>query len=241
MPATINQTVRDLAASVPGATRVFERAGIDYCCGGGLTLEDACATAGVSPGEMLVALQALEANDPTLGGEPDFGAMPLGEIVDHIVRTHHVFTREELARLEELLAKVRSKHEPNHSELADVGNAFNRLLLDLLPHMQKEERVLFPYIGELENAWRQNRPAAPPPFLTVKNPIRMMMLEHDAAGDYLREIRTATANFKIPDDACTSFRALYEGLEGLERDLHQHIHLENNVLFPRATAMENDT
>lgn len=239
MTETIDKTVRDFALSVPGATRVFEKAGIDYCCGGGRTLEDACATAGVSPADMLATLRRLEEGGAEPGTEPEFGAMPLEELVDHIVRTHHVFTVQELARLEPLLAKVRSKHERNHPELADVGYAFDRLLADLLPHMQKEERVLFPYVVELEQARRENRLAARPPFMTVRNPIRMMMLEHDAAGDFLREIRAATGNFEIPEGACMSFRALYEGLEGLERDLHQHIHLENNVLFPRAAEMED--
>ena len=239
MTETIDKTVRDFALSVPGATRVFEKAGIDYCCGGGRTLEDACATTGVSPAEMLATLRRLEEGGAERGTEPEFGAMPLEELVDHIVRTHHVFTVQELARLEPLLAKVRSKHERNHPELADVGSAFDRLLADLGPHMQKEERVLFPYVVELEQARRESRHAARPPFMTVRNPIRMMMLEHDAAGDFLREIRAATGNFEIPEGACMSFRALYEGLEGLERDLHQHIHLENNVLFPRAAEMED--
>jgi regulator of cell morphogenesis and NO signaling len=164
--------------------------------------------------------------------------MSLEALVDHITRTHHAFTLRELGRLERLLTKVRDKHGRTHPELADVGYAFGHLLLDLLPHMQKEERMLFPYVVELERAAIERRRALPPPFVTVKNPIRMMMLEHDTAGDFLREIRAATANFEIPESACTSFRALYEGLEGLERDLHQHIHLENNVLFPRAAELE---
>ena len=240
MSANIHQTVKDLALSVPGATRAFEQAGIDYCCGGGRTLEEACASAGVDAGAMLATLRGLEEGGPTLAGDRDFGAMSLEALVGHIVRTHHVFTLQELARLDLLLTKVRAKHEGSHPELADVGNAYGRLLVDLLPHMQKEEQVLFPYVVELERAHREGRSAMRPPFFTIKNPIRMMMLEHDAAGDFLREIRAATANFETPEDACMSFAALYEGLEGLERDLHQHIHLENNVLFPRAAAMEDE-
>jgi regulator of cell morphogenesis and NO signaling len=238
MSTRIHQTVKDFALQIPGATRVFERAGIDYCCGGGRSLEEACASAGVNAGDMLAALRSLESADPMHEVEPDFGAMPLESLVDHIVRTHHVFTLQELARLEKLLAKVRSKHERNHPELADVGFAFHGLLADLLPHMLKEERVLFPYVVAMERARAEGVAVPPPPFLTVKNPIRVMTLEHDTAGDFLREIRAATANFEIPEGACMSFRALYEGLEDLERDLHQHIHLENNVLFPRAAELE---
>jgi regulator of cell morphogenesis and NO signaling len=240
MSTEVHQTVRDLALRVPGATRVFEGAGIDYCCGGGRTLEDACAIAGVSSGSVLAALRELETSGQVPADNQDFGAISLEALVDHVVRTHHAFTLRELARLEQLLAKVRAKHELAHPELADVGYAFNRLLLDLLPHMQKEERVLFPYVVEMERARRENRPVARPPFLTVRNPIRMMMLEHDTAGDFLREIRAATGNFEMPEGACMSFRTLYEGLEGFERDLHQHIHLENNILFPRAAELEDE-
>jgi regulator of cell morphogenesis and NO signaling len=240
MSANVHQTVRDLALSVPGATRAFEQAGIDYCCGGGRTLEDACASAGVDAGELLATLRGLEESGQATAGDRDFVAMSLEALVDHIVQTHHVFTFQELARLDQLLAKVRAKHEGNHPELAAVGAAFGRLLGDLLPHMQKEERMLFPYVVELERAHREGRQAMRPPFVTVRNPIRMMMLEHDAAGEFLREIRTATANFVLPEGACMSYGALYEGLEGLERDLHQHIHLENNVLFPRAAALEEE-
>jgi regulator of cell morphogenesis and NO signaling len=240
MPAEIHQTVKDLALRVPGATRVFERVGIDYCCGGGRSLEDACAVAGVSAEDLVATLRALEATDRKAGRERDFGSMKLEALMDHIVGTHHVFTAAELERLAPLLAKVRSKHERNHPELADVAYAFDKLVLDLLPHMRKEEQVLFPYIAALEHAVRDGRSVELPPFVTVRNPIRCMTQEHEAAGDLLREIRAATGNFELPEDACMSFRALYEGLEELERDLHQHIHLENNILFPSAAGLEEN-
>jgi regulator of cell morphogenesis and NO signaling len=241
MSAMNQETVRDLALRVRGATRIFETVGIDYCCGGGRSLEEACRIAGVSSEDLGATLRKLEVADGSAADEKDFGAMSLEALAVHIVETHHAFTTSELTRLVALLAKVRHKHEGNHPELADVGRAFNALFADLMPHMQKEERVLFPYILTLERAREAGRPVPQPPFLTVRNPIRMMMLEHDAAGDYLREIRAATANFEVPEGACMSFRALYEGLEGLERDLHRHIHLENNVLFPRAAEMEAET
>jgi regulator of cell morphogenesis and NO signaling len=237
MSAIIHETVKDLALRVPGATRLFEGAGIDYCCGGGRTLEDACAIAGVDAGEMIDAMRELESGRRHIG-DRGFAAMSLGDLVDHIVRTHHVFTVQELERLDKLLAKVRAKHERNHPELADVVYAFNQLIFDLLPHMLKEERVLFPYVKQLEHARREGYEVGRPPFMTIENPIRMLLLEHETAGDFLREIRAATANFETPEGACMSFRALYEGLEGLERDLHQHIHLENNILFPRAAELE---
>ena len=126
------------------------------------------------------------------------------------------------------------KHGAGHPEVVSARTLFHRLCDDLKPHMYKEEAVLFPHIKALEQA--VNRKTAMPfaPFGTVNNPVRMMMSEHDTAGDILRELRAATTDYAVPDDACMSYRALYEALEGFERDLHQHIHLENNVLFPRA-------
>lgn len=241
MSAIIHQTVRELALEVPGATRVFESAGIDYCCGGGKSLEAACAAAGVDGEEMLEALRALGSTEVVSPADRDFREQSLAMLIDHLVTKHHVFTVNELARLEPLLAKVQSKHGDNHPELATVSASFEKLRDDLLPHMQKEEMVLFPYMTSLEQSHDAGVPVTRPPFMTVANPIRMMMLEHDVAGELLREIRTATADFTLPADACMSFGALYEGLAELERDLHQHIHLENNLLFPRAAAMEAES
>lgn len=239
MPAIIHETVRDLALRVPGATRVFERAGIDYCCGGGQTLEAACAAAGVDGQELIGKLNELELSSPVTELDQMLKEATLEQLIEHIVSKHHVFTADELARLDQLLAKVQSRHGENHPELAKVGHAFCQLRDDLMPHMMKEERILFPYITDMERAHSAGRSIPMPPFGTVSNPIRMMMHEHDVDGALLRDIREASGGFTLPADACMSFRALYEGLEELERDLHQHIHLENNVLFPRAMDMES--
>ena len=237
MTANMQQTVGELAFEVPGATRIFETAGIDYCCGGKRSLRAACEMAGVDPETMLASLAAREAATPRRPGE-GLAGYSLEQLIEHIVGKHHAFTVRELVRLEGLLGKVRGKHESAHPELADVGYAFALLFVDLMPHMQKEERILFPYIVAMERAAAAGAPAPPAPFGTVRNPITAMMAEHDTAGDLLAEIRAATANFELPEGACASFHALYEGLKDLERDLHEHIHLENTVLFPRAAELE---
>jgi regulator of cell morphogenesis and NO signaling len=149
-----------------------------------------------------------------------------------------VFTRQELARLDALMEKVVSVHGGRHRELAEVQNTFRLLADDLLPHMQKEENILFPYIAALEVAADGGEAAAAPPFMTVRNPVRMMTFEHEAAGTLLRELRRLTSGYTAPADGCISYRTLYAALENLERDLHQHIHLENNILFPRAVEAE---
>ena len=236
---TINatKTVRDLATEIPGATRVFEKAGIDYCCGGGKTIEEACAAAGVSVDEVVRSL-----DQSTQGGASDAGTRwqtePLSKLTSYIVSKHHVFTREELERLDQLAAKVCSVHGQNHPELLLIKGQFHDLKRDLIPHMQKEEMILFPFIEQMDAAVSDGKPPPVPVFGTVQNPVRMMMIEHDAAGEILKRIRQLSDGFAVPEDGCISYETLYKALEMLELDLHQHIHLENNILFPRAVEME---
>jgi regulator of cell morphogenesis and NO signaling len=230
------KTVRELALTIPNATRVFERAKIDYCCGGSRPLAEACARAGVEVQAISRLLEESRVTD--LPESRDFQTMSLSEMVNYIVEKHHVFTRQESERLIALLLKVCSAHAENHPELLQVQSAFRALQADLEPHMFKEERVLFPYIVELEAAQLANCLAARPPFGTIRNPLAVMMLEHDAVGDLLREIRKLSRDFAVPADACISYQTLYGALEEFEADLHQHIHLENNILFPRALALE---
>jgi len=229
------KTVRELAVEIPNATRVFEKFGIDYCCGGKKSLEEACSAAELPVDEVLKALQA-----SAVSSAPE-SALPSGslaELIDHIVKTHHKFTREEITRLKALLEKVCSVHGKNHPELPAIREIFVGLAQELTLHMMKEENVLFPYIIRMEQAVAQNDALLRPPFGTVQNPVRMMMQEHDGAGDALREIRAASRDFTAPEDACISYQTLYQALPAFEAALHQHIHLENNMLFPRAVEME---
>jgi regulator of cell morphogenesis and NO signaling len=236
---TINatKTVRELATEIPGATRVFEKIGIDYCCGGGKTIEEACAAAGISVDEIARSLDR-----STQAGGSDAGtrwqAEPLSKLTSYIVSKHHVFTREELERLDQLVAKVCSVHGQNHPELLLIRGHFQDLKRDLIPHMQKEEMILFPFIEQMDAAVSAGKPAPVPVFGTIQNPVRMLMMEHDAAGEILKQIRQLSGGFAVPEDACISYETLYKALETLELDLHQHIHLENNILFPRAVEME---
>ncbi len=159
-------------------------------------------------------------------------------LVEHIISTHHVFTRYELARLARLIEKVVSVHGMRHGELFQVQEIFLRLYDDLAPHLVKEENVLFPYIIEMAKALRSGSHCESPCFGTVQNPARMMSVEHEAAGELLSLLRKVTSNYSVPADACISYQTLYRALADFESDLHQHIHLENNILFPRAIQME---
>ena len=232
------KTVRDVAVENPAATRVFEKVGIDYCCGGSQLLDQACEKAGVAVDDVLDSLEMEHETKRAAQLIRDWQSEPLSELVAHIMTTHHQFTREEIVRLSALLDKVCSVHGKNHPELAEIRDIFARLAQELTMHMMKEEMVLFPYIVRMEESVIQNEPIVPPPFGSVQNPVSMMEHEHDSAGAALRAMRWASSSYSAPPDACISYQTLYKALTEFEADLHQHIHLENNILFPRAIAME---
>ena len=232
------KTVREVAAENPTATRVFERFGIDYCCGGNQPLEQVCERTGVSFEEVVHALEMEEETARTASQVHDWQVEPLSELITHIRNTHHTYTREETVRLTALLQKVCSVHGKNHPELHGIRETFARLSQELTTHLMKEEMVLFPYIERMEEAVIQRDPVLPGPFGNVQNPVAMMEHEHDSAAAALRSIRKASNDFTPPADACVSYQTLYKALAAFEADLHQHIHLENNILFPRAIAME---
>ncbi len=237
---TINSmdTVKALATTLPNATRVFEQLGIDYCCGGERTLEEACRVAERSVAEVVRLLEqatAAQQDEPWRNWQKE----PLTALITYILDKHHVFTKQEVNRLEQLLAQVCSLHGPNHPELLHLHRLFQGLKQELIQHMLKEEQVLFPYLERLEQAVSSGQRVPPPFFGTVRNPVQMMMLEHETAGQLLRQMRKVSRDYSVPDDACASFQTLYQALPAFEADLHQHIHLENNLLFPRAVEMES--
>lgn len=232
------KTVAEIALERPQAAAVFEKLGIDYCCGGRKPLEAACQEAGVDVNRVEELLAGAGTN--STGAEAaNWNEQSLASLVGHIVEKHHAYCREEGLRLQPLLVKVVSKHGVRHPELARLQEIFTELRNELTMHMMKEEQMLFPYIIGLEAAANGNSMPPRAPFGTVRNPVRMMVQEHDDAGHLEKEIRSLSGNYTAPEDACPSFKALYQGLEAFEADLHQHIHLENNLLFPRAIALED--
>ncbi|HET8774838.1 MAG TPA: DUF542 domain-containing protein [Thermoanaerobaculia bacterium] len=230
------KTVGELAAGMPDSIRVFEAWRIDYCCGGRTPLPVACANAGRTVEEFAAALA--EAVAFPGAGAPDWSGETLRTIGANVVDVYHRFTREELQTLTPLAEKVFGVHGHRYAELAEVLSLVNDLSADMLPHMLKEEQVLFPHVTQLEQAARDGREAPTPFFGTVKNPVRMMMIEHDRVGDLLARLRDVTADFTAPDDACFSYRELYRRLAEFELRTHEHIHIENNLYFPRAVELE---
>jgi len=238
MTTTAERTVRELALENTAATRVFEKLGIDYSCGGNKSLGDACRASNLSVDQVIDSLEMAEEAAHAAQKDRNWQTEPLADLIAHIENTHHKYTREEMARLVPLLDKVCSVRGKNHPELQQVRASFLSLVQELTMHMMKEERVLFPYIVRMEEAVIQKDPVLPPPFGSVQNPVSMMEHEHDSARNALRAMREASCGYTPPGDACISYQTLYKALAEFEADLHQHIHLENNILFPRAIAME---
>lgn len=230
----IQTTVGQMVVERPQRSRVFDRLHIDYCCGGKRTLEEACAKRGLDLKAVLAELEAFDAEAETQGDAVRPADLTMTELADDIERTHHAYLREELPRLEGLVKKVSAVHGQAHPWLTGLVSVYAELVAELEPHMLKEEQILFPMIRELDQA------TTAPSFHcgSVGNPIRMMEMEHQNAGAALDRIREMTTDYKIPEDACNSFRAMLSGLEHLEADLHLHIHKENEILFPKASEME---
>jgi regulator of cell morphogenesis and NO signaling len=236
MNITTETKIKDVALSNSAARQVLEEAGVDYCCGGGKSLHDACLHAGVTAEEILNRLRENGKNvNPE---EASWTAAPLCELTRHIRERHHRYVREAIPRVQNLLEKVAAKHGENHPEIAEVRRLFAEVGREMIMHMQKEEQILFPYIDAVERAANGKGTVEAPFFQTVKNPIHSMMKDHDAAGELVRQIRAASSGYAAPADACTSYKALFQDLKEFEADLHQHVHLENNILFPRAVEME---
>jgi regulator of cell morphogenesis and NO signaling len=229
-------TLADLAATSLSAVRILEQHGLDYCCGGKQPVDQACLAKGVKPESLMREIE--EAKVASVAGR-DWQTAPLNELVKHIVRTHHEYLKLDLPVLGHRMDKVASVHGARDPKtLPRMAEVFAVFRAEMEAHLHKEEEILFPFIEQYGLAEIQQRPMPPVPFGSIANPIAMMEREHVSAGGALGEIRTLTNGFELPPYACSTVRALYEGLQVLEADLHVHIHLENNILFPRAIALE---
>ena len=228
MTITETTTIADIASALPTSVRVFQHHGIDFCCGGKQPIGAVCREHGLSFDEIA---SAIEASRATVGSDTrDWLHEPLGNLTSHIVTAYHQPLRGELPRLESMAVKVARVHGGKAQYLARLDAIVAELSADLLTHMQKEEMVLFPAIDALAHS------AGSRPF-PIAMPIACMEKEHDHAGSLLEELRAITSGYQVPDWGCATLRALYQGLADLEAAMHVHVHLENNVLFPRALQL----
>lgn len=230
------QTVREIAQTQPTSIRVFEQFGIEYCCGGRKPLTEACAARDISVETVIAALEAASRRENVQ--TKDWSRESLANLIEHIVQTHHAYCRNELPRLSGLAAKVVKQHGGTNPELAVIQTKLAQLVGELIEHLAEEEVVVFPMIAKLEEKKAKSsfqRTASP---TSVGNPLALLIEEHENAAVLLAEIRSLSGNFVAPEYACTTYRAFFDGLREFERDLHKHVHLENNILFPRAIELE---
>ncbi len=227
-------TIGEIVATNYRTSDIFDKYGIDFCCGGKKRLADVCGQKGISFERVIQEVNQLEeigAHMPALS----YQEWALDFLIDYIVQTHHQYLQEELPAIAAYLRKLVSVHGGHHPELLDVEELFLSLQDELLSHLWKEENILFPYIKKIVSLHKA-KGALERTF--VASPITIMETEHETAGDVLKEIREITHNFALPEDACTTYRVTFARIIGLEKDLHTHIHLENNILFPKSIALE---
>lgn len=230
------RTIASLVTEDYRRATVFKGHGIDFCCGGGTTLEVACQERGLSVDEVQIELEVAEKGRDADPIQPD--KWELGFLADYIVNHHHTYVKESISVLQEFTQKVARVHGVANPEVVSIAKIFEGVAIELQQHMIKEEGMLFPFVREMEDAERSGQSLDLPMFGTVRNPIRMMEHEHDSAGSAMRRIRDLSNDYTPPEHACNTYRVAYAKLEEFEEDLHKHIHLENNILFPKATEME---
>lgn len=234
MESNLSSTsVGQLVTERPRCVYVLERYGIDYCCDGKRTLKDACAAKTLDLDEVLNELRAVD-DGPEDVDQISWSRRPMSELVEHILHTHHAYLRDELPRLQKLLEKVLAVHRNRHPELEKLCEVFSSFHGEIYRHMAKEEQILFPMICRMQSS------AGPVAAHCggIDGPIRQMEFEHEDAGGALARMRELTDGFAPPLDACDSYRTLFKALADLEADMHVHIHKENSILFPRASAAE---
>lgn len=234
MPITAESTVGDLVSADFRAAAVFSRYGIDFCCGGKRTIAAACRDGGVSAEDVINDVQQACASKTDV---PRFADWQPDTLASYIVAHHHDYVRRVLPAITTHTKKAAAVHGGRHPELEDVARIWGSVAEEMTMHMAKEERILFPYIARLASAARLGEIVPPAPFGSIENPIRMMEAEHDSAGAAMARIRGLTNGYAPPADACTTYRVCLQELQEFEQDLHVHVHLENNLLFPEARTL----
>ena len=228
----VKEVVRSNFKTAP----LFQENNIDFCCGGDKSIYDACREAGIDPEQLIKQLETVVSQNDS--DSVYINNLTLRELADYIEKRHHAYVRENIPVLKKNLEKICQVHGGHHPELLEIKELFTGSAGDLTVHMKLEELILFPLIRQLEKAINENSPAPGPSFGSVKNPIGMMMADHQNEGDRFKEISRLSMNYQPPHDACATYEVTLKQLGDFEGDLHRHIHLENNILFPKALELE---
>ena len=237
MELTPDRTVADCVSENIKASHIFKKFGIDFCCGGGISIQKACIKNGVDYVLLVEDLQTLGSSNSQ---KVHFNKLPLDQLIDHIVGKHHKYIESNIGLLSKYSAKVSWVHGGNSPELIEVNELFQKVAGELAAHIKKEEFILFPFIKKMVKAKDEGTHLSIPLFTTLEDPIKMMEDEHEEAGDIFKEIARLTNDYTPPAHACNTFRALLYKLDEFEQDLHEHIHLENNLLHPKALKLEKE-
>jgi regulator of cell morphogenesis and NO signaling len=233
-----NQIIGELVAKDYRTASVFKKYGIDFCCQGNRTLNEACAAKKIDTNLVVSDLNTLI--ESTSENAIDFKSWPIDLFADYIEKKHHRYVEEKTLEIKPYLDKICRVHGERHPELLEINEHFNATAGELAKHMKKEELILFPNVRKMVKANQENSKLEEPPFGTVQNPIQMMMNEHSTEGERFRKIETLSNNYTPPEDACNTYRVTIALLKEFEQDLHLHIHLENNILFPKAIELEKE-
>jgi regulator of cell morphogenesis and NO signaling len=239
MNTITEKTIGETVAQDYRTAAVFETYGIDFCCGGNKTIDEICKTKGISKDDLLNSL--LNIDKTASNTTTNYNVWPLDLLADYIEKRHHRYVEEKTEPLKQYLDKICKVHGSNHPELAEIRDLFYQSAGELATHMKKEELILFPFIKKMAIAKYENQPAPTPSFGTVQSPIKNMMHEHDVEGDIFRKIAALSNNYTPPADGCNTYKVTFALLKEFENDLHLHIHLENNILFPKAIEMEKNS
>jgi len=223
-----NQTIGEIVSKDIRTANVFNKHGLDFCCGGKKTVKSACEEKGIDTADLLKEIDAVINESESTR---DYQSMALDELIDYIYDKHHNYIYEHGPMTAEFINKVARVHGENHPETIEIAKLFNGLLAELQQHMMKEEQILFPAIKRMLTETDSIGSF-------INGPISVMQMEHDNAGEILKKMNALSGGYKLPDDGCNTFHAAYSNLKELEEDIHLHIHLENNILFPKAIALE---
>lgn len=231
-----NKTVAEVVAENIKTAHIFKKYGIDFCCGGGITIDKACEKKDIDYSQIKEEL--LKVDDAPKAY--NYNAWKLDFLIDHIINIHHTYVEESIPLILQYSNRVAQVHGHHYTEVVEINKLFTDVANELASHLKKEEIILFPYVKKLLAIKNGEGQISTPPFGSVNNPIAMMESEHETAGDIFKEIARLTNNYTPPENACNTFRALYAKLDEFEQDLHQHIHLENNILHPKAKLLEQE-
>lgn len=238
MEKLADKTIGEIVAEDYRTASVFENYGIDFCCNGNRSISAACSDKGINVEELLSKVEHVKQGGAS--GTPDFQSWPLDLLVDYIEKKHHRYVEEKIPVLKQYLEKISQVHGARHPELLEIAALFNGSAGELTAHMKKEEFILFPYVRKIVKARQMGEHPEEPQFGSAENPIRMMMQEHDNEGERFRKISGLSNDYTAPEDACNTYKVTYAMLKEFEDDLHLHIHLENNILFPNTIEMEKE-